>query len=132
MIHNDWPKGGSRGDQATPQNLLARGTQARTFRGQNLDYSCKDRNSAVSQLRNPYHSEGYAPRSTQSKKFEWNHWITCSKRSHQEQMSELQKVQPKSATPNGADQRQRFYHHCAVSGRIPGTGGVLPVGLKSP
>jgi hypothetical protein len=46
----------------------------------------------------------YASRSTQAKKSEWNHWITGSKRRHQKQMSELQALPPKSATPNGTDQ----------------------------
>lgn len=53
-----WPKGGSRANQGTPKNLPARGTQTGTFRGKNLDYTRKDGNSAVSELRNPYHPRG--------------------------------------------------------------------------
>jgi retron-type reverse transcriptase len=48
--------------------------------------------------------ERYASRSTQSKKSEWNHRITGTKRRHQEQMSKLQAVQPKSPPPHGTDQ----------------------------
>src|SRR6266568_2062668 len=114
-----WPKGGSGGNQA------------RTFRGKDADYPRQDRNRAVSQLRNSHASGKCPPRSSRSTDPERNHWIMCPEGSHQKQMSELQTVQPQSTASNGADQRQRFYHHGVVSSRIPWAGGILSAGLQS-
>ena len=72
--------------------------------GQNVDYARQDRNSAVSQRRNPYDPGGLAARSTGSAKSQWKHWIACPRRSHQKQVSTLQTAQPKSAPSNRTHQ----------------------------